>query len=305
MDNKKFDGVFIGTAAFDLLFLVDKQPKNDERVRAREMRTGGGGPAATAAVSFASLGRKTAMIGAVGNDLFGRLVLEELQNYDIDTAGILLREDGQTAFASMNVERSTGRRAITMAGGCLYKIDISVINTSLLHHTRLVHLDGNNPKLALEVAKYCKQKTNVVVSLDGGNMEKATALNLLPYVDIFIPDDKTAAKILGNENYAEGCKIFHGLGPRIVGITLGERGSVFYNGEDPIRTDTLHDIPIVDTTGAGDNFHGAFLYAFLKGWDLPACVKFATIFAALTCRGLGGRSAIPTVSEVLARMSKS
>jgi sugar/nucleoside kinase (ribokinase family) len=304
MDKKEYDGVFIGTAAFDLLFLVDRQPGSDERVRAREIQTGGGGPAATAAVSFASLGGKTAMIGAVGNDLFGRLVREELRTYDIDTTGILIREEGQTPVASMNVEKSTGRRSITMAGGCLYKIGISDIDTSPLHRTRIVHLDGNNPKLALEAARYCKEKTSAVVSLDGGNMEKADVLPLLPYVDVFIPDDKTAAKILGNADYAEGCRIFHGLGPDVAGITLGERGSVFYIDGEPVRTDSIHDIPIVDTTGAGDNFHGAFLYAYTLGWDLRVCVKFATIFAALTCRGLGGRSAIPAMSEVLARMDR-
>ncbi|HWU37371.1 MAG TPA: PfkB family carbohydrate kinase, partial [Candidatus Acidoferrum sp.] len=87
------------------------------------------------------------------------------------------------------------------------------------------------------------------------------------------------------------------LGPRCVGVTSGERGSALYHGGEIIRAPAFA-VEVVDTTGAGDVFHGAFLFGLLQGWEAPHILRFANAVSALKCTRLGGRAGIPRAEEV-------
>jgi sugar/nucleoside kinase (ribokinase family) len=93
------------------------------------------------------------------------------------------------------------------------------------------------------------------------------------------------------------CRAFAAEGPAIVCITLGEEGCVALEKGELHVAPAVTGIPIVDTTGAGDNFHGAFQFCRLRGWDMARTLAFSNAFAALTCRAVGGRAAIPTEAE--------
>lgn len=291
-----FDCVFCGTATYDILFLVDTVPKSDQRIAASKLMQCGGGPAATACVAFGSLGKKALLMSAVGDDFFGKLIINELDEKGIDTSGIQVIANQASSVSGIHIEKATGKRAITYSGGCLKAFDLKQINKEVLHNCKSVHLDGNHFDLVFTIAKYCHEHTEAVVSLDGGNMPRENIMRILPYVDIFIPDNKTTHNALGETDFKEACSVFFEMGPRIVCITLGEEGSIAYDGEKYYTT-PAYPVDVVDTTGAGDNFHGAFMYGYLSGWALEDVLKFAGAYAALTCQGLGGRERAPSVHE--------
>jgi sulfofructose kinase len=294
---KSLDCIFFGAAAYDNIFLVDEVPLSDQRIRAENLVQCGGGPAATAAVALQSLGMNTSLVSAIGDDLIGRIIYEELLNYGINLDALQVLSNKRSTVASISVEK-TGKRTITYFGGCLHDFNIPLFDKTLLEKTKCVHLDGNNFELAIEIAKSCSSLSDTIVSLDGGNMRKEDVFNILPYTDIFIPDNKTTDNILGGpQDYEEACKLFHSRGAKIVCITLGDEGCICYNGEELIKI-PAYTTDVIDTTGAGDNFHGAFLYGYLKQWDLVKVLHFASAFASITCSGLGGRGKIPTEKEV-------
>lgn len=297
-----FDCIFIGAATYDIVFLLDSVPTSDQRVEAHTVVRCGGGPASTAAVALQSLGKRTALVSAIGEDEIGSLVLKELIHRKVDVSDVHIMKDRTTNISAIQVEKSTGKRTITTYfGGCLKYLKPQDIDFSRFRNTRMIHLDGNHMDLNMEIVKYCRQNSDAVISLDGGNIPYDQVNEILPYVDIFIPDDKSTLNMLGSVSFEEACRIFYGKGPKIVCITLGDKGSILYDGES-FNSVPAYKVDVMDTTGAGDNFHGAFLYGYLEKWTLLKIQKFASAFAALTCQGLGGRSAIPTLEKAFELM---
>jgi sulfofructose kinase len=293
---KEFDCVFCGTATYDLLALVQHIPLSDQRIKAITKLESGGGPAATAAVALQKLGMKSSLITGIGEDEIGERIVKELKSFGVDLAETKIIPGQESSFSIILVERDSGKRAITYYGGCLSHLDTSQINTQILKETNLLHLDGNHFSFAYNVARFVKTQTEAAISLDGGNIPGEQLFQLLPYVDIFITDEKSTNKIIANTNLQDSCRLFYDKGPHTVVITMGEKGVIAYNGDEFFQL-PAYSVDVVDTTGAGDNFHGAFLYGHLSGWNLLDNLQFSSAFAALTCRGLGGRSAIPTLKE--------
>ncbi|MGD6875766.1 carbohydrate kinase family protein [Bacillus infantis] len=294
---KTTDCLFVGAAAYDTIFLVEEVPLSDQRIKAKDFIQSGGGPAATAAVALQSLGMSTSLATAVGDDIFGKLIYQELKDYGVDLTAAQILPGKASAVASISVE-TTGKRTITYFGGCLNDFKMEDFDNNLLKGIKCIHLDGNNFELAYAMAKSCSGFKDIVVSLDGGNMRREDVMEILPFIDIFIPDDKSTKKIANSsKDLEEACRLFHSLGPSIVCITRGEKGCLCFDGKDSFSI-PAYPSEIIDTTGAGDNFHGAFLYGYLKGWELRKVVHFASAFASLTCSGLGGRGNIPTEEQV-------
>ncbi|HZK11474.1 MAG TPA: PfkB family carbohydrate kinase [Atribacterota bacterium] len=292
----KYDCVFCGTATYDLLFLVDKVPSSDQRIKALHKLESGGGPAATAAVALQKLGMKTALISAIGDDDIGKKIYEELKEYNIDLTELKIMPGRISPFSVIHVEKNSGKRAITHYGGCLKFLDPTLINKDILMDTSMIHLDANRFALAIEIAYYTKTKTKAKVSLDGGNISADHLFQILPFVDILIIDEKTIKNAFTFNLLKEVCETFHEKGPETIVVTQGENGLTSYYNKEFIKL-PAYPVKAVDTTGAGDNFHGAFLFGYLKGWSLLDNLKFSSAFAALSCTGLGGRNAIPTFEQ--------
>jgi len=149
----------------------------------------------------------------------------------------------------------------------------------------------------VQAAKFCKENSDALISVDGGNYSVQTTNAILPYVDVFIPDDKTVTKTLGLEP-KDACRYYHDHGVKISCVTLGSEGSLAYDGSEFYFAPPF-DVPVVDTTGAGDNFHGAFLYCLLQGFGLHKTLRFCNTYSDFTCEALGGRAANPPLQKVL------
>lgn len=290
------DCISFGSCAFDVLLTVDKVPERDQRVAARSVLARGGGPAATASVALRRLGPSVTFVSAVGDDVFGRLILEELESETIDISHIQVLEATTSTVSSVVID-ATGARSMAVYGGCIGKFELKRFDFATLPDARAILLDGNNTKLAIEAGRWAKART-IPVLLDGGNISGEDLRPLLEFVDIYIPDIQSARKQLGSDIApADMCRAFAELGPSTVCITLGEEGSIAFEDGRMHEMGPASGIPIIDTTGAGDNFHGAFQFCRLQDWDMARTLAFSNAFAALACRGIGGRASIGSLAE--------
>lgn len=295
----RFDVVGLGVSTVDLVFTVDELPGTELVQRAGESVIAGGGPVATALVTLARLGAATSMLDSIGSDFFGSFIEREFSAEGVDTGGLVVAKGRTTSKASILVRKSDGARAITFSPGDAPELTPDQVRTDIIRASKMLHLNGRHWDACLHAAGVAKD-AGVLVSFDGGaHRYTPQHRSILPKVDICIVAHNYAAAFAGTEDMAEAAKALLAAGPRIVVITQGAAGSRVFSQEgldfqqQAYRVDRL-----VDTTGAGDAYHGAFLYGLARGFSPEASARFASAVAALNTRALGGRAALPTLAEV-------
>jgi len=297
----EYNALFIGSSTKDMIMLVDAPPESDQRISASQFTVSLGGVASTAAAAHQKLGGTTAMISIVGDDETGEYIAADLTAQNFAWLQLLHTDKAPSSISMIQVEKN-GKRCITHYGGCIKEMTFERLDLSALKETRFLHLGVMNPDLMLKLARYCKEETNALLSIDGGNIPKDLMEELLPYTDVFIPDNKTAMKTLGLEP-KEACRYYVEHGAAFAAVTAAEDGTIGFDGTDWYHAPAI-SVHVLDTLGAGDNFHGAFLYAMNQDWDMNKRLFFANVFASLSCEGLGGRNAAPSLETVLKRMEE-
>lgn len=296
------DCLFIGSTTYDMFLLVKEPPASDQRIEASAIGSACGGPGGTAAAAFGALGGVTGLITAVGGDEHGAEIAQDMQGRGFAMLDIQTLPACASPFSVIQVEPD-GKRCITCYGGCMSGMSLSMLAPDVLARAKIIHLAGLSEPFLREAAPYCKQHSQALVSVDGGNYSRETTDAILPYVDIFIPDDKTVGKTLGMAP-EDACRYYHSKGVSTSCVTLGPEGSVAFDGERFYRAAAYTKARIMDTTGAGDNFHGAFLYGVTQGFDMDKTLRFSNIYSSLTCEALGGRAAAPPLQKVLQIMKE-
>jgi ribokinase len=192
-------------------------------------------------------------------------------------------------------ESSTGHRSIAWTKGNASPLKPEEINAELLNSAKILHLDGHQMDAALSAAKTAKAN-GVKVFLDAGTlyprMEK-----LMELCDVIIASEKCAAQLLASDDCRKTLQKIFDYGVEWAAVTLGAKGAIGYDGKEFISQESFK-IDVVDTTGAGDVYHGAFVYRHATGGDWRQCMEFAAAVAAMKCTKLGGRSGIPNLKEV-------
>jgi sugar/nucleoside kinase (ribokinase family) len=298
-EMEKLDCLFIGSTTQDILMMVSSPPASDQRIAATKVVTACGGPSGTAAFAFQTLGGCTGLVTAVGKDKESVFIRRDIEARCLPYVKILTMAQFRSPFSVILVEEN-GKRCIAHYGGCIHQLKLSMLDMEALQSAKIIHLAGVDEWFAADAAKYCKENTGALILVDGGNFCREVTDAMLPYVDVFIPDDKTVAKTLGLSP-KEACIYYYKKGVKTVCVTLGKEGSLAYDGES-FFADPPTPVNVVDTTGAGDNFHGAFLYCILSGFDLKKTLRFCNTFSGLTCEGLGGKEAVPSMKKVLEKM---
>jgi len=287
--------LFVGTSTLDHLALVERIPESDQRIRALQMISCGGGPAANAAAAAKTLGAPCSLLSAVGDDKTGAEIVADLRALGIAVDGVQVVPGGQSSASLIHVERN-GNRTITAFGGVIERYDLARLPEHLIEQCAIVHADGNNPRLTERVFQIAK-RLGIMTSLDGGNIPEQALMRLLPLTNVFITDAKSVPASMESGTDVEICKAFAAHGPSCVVITNGKQGCTMWTGESAYDEPGLR-VKVVDTTGAGDNFHGAFVYGLWDGLSLPECLRLANLFAAVSCEGLGGRGKLCTPDEL-------
>ncbi|MGZ8192494.1 MAG: carbohydrate kinase family protein [Methylobacter sp.] len=278
------DVLCVGHASYDLIFSVSHQPGADEKIAADSLISCGGGPAANAAVCVAKLGFTAAFAGYLGRDLYGDKHVQELKDYGINTQ--LIRRGKSPTPLSAIVVKPDGRRCLIN-----YKGDTQALPATALNFTdvsaKVVLFDGHEPWLSIPIAEQARHR-NIPTVLDAGSVHDGT-LALLGRVDYLVASEKFACQYAGDEHQA--LTQLAELAPVVV-ITLGERGLIWQRGKDQGSV-PAYPVKAVDTTGAGDAFHGAFAAALAAGMEWQTLLRYASAAGALCCLHKGARLGLP------------
>lgn len=288
-----FDVLCIGLATYDVVMTVDHHPGPDSKCPASGLLTAGGGPAANAAVTVARLGGKSAFFGYLGRDPFGEQHLEELLRAGVDT-GWVARNSSPTPFAVILV-KPDGARTVVLRKGQLPILPLPGPEFGNCR-AKVILADGHQPRATIEAVRQIGGVQSPVV-LDAGSVHQGV-LELLPYTDYLVASARFARDFSGKDRPGAALEVLHRHAPCVV-ITLGEDGLVWKN-DAGCGAMPAFPVTAVDTTGAGDTFHGAFALAVARNRDLPAALTYAGAAAALCCRKLGARPGIPTEHELKA-----
>lgn len=298
---KKYDVVGLGLATLDILALTPRLPNSNDCFPIAALEMQGGGPVATALVTLARLGARCAYLGSLASDDTAQQIVSELHDHGIETNHCPQRDSGVSSASVILVEQSNGQRAILFQKSTTTDLQPEEVPTDLILSAKALHLDGFFTPAALHAARIARQN-GVLVSFDGGAGELMwdDLTQLLPLVDILVVAKKFAQQTTGKLDPLEaGPALLKEYHNQQVVITDGEHGSWYWDTDSYFHQPAF-SVDVVDTTGAGDTFHGAYLYACLQPeWSPIYRLKFASAVAALKCTQLGGRKGIPTLAETL------
>lgn len=293
--------VFVGAATLDAIALVDALPGPDERVPARAVRMAGGGPAATAAVAAARLGLRPQFVGAVGEDEAAEQILAGLGREGVDVSAVEHHAGHGSAASVVVADTSRGTRAICASPGPPLRLDPESPGAKAVRAATWVHVDHVGWTTVQRCLAGRGTDDRPRVSVDAGNPVPDLRL---AEVDLFVPT-LTALEHLygpaGSHHPLLQAALADGAGAIVA--TRGADGAVGAWADG-----TQADVPglAVDATstlGAGDVFHGALLAAVARGYAPRRQLAYANAAAALSCRGLDGRSAIPSHDETVAAVA--
>jgi len=292
------DVVGLGYCVYDLLAIVTGLPDFDCATIAplADLVHDGGGQMGTALTALARLGLQAGYVGLLGDDRKGRWLRDLFLREGVDIARLRLRPEVGTNVCLILVDQATARRTI-MCHQRIRPVDL-VLNESdraYIQAARVLHLDGQFMPAALQAATWARQ-AGVKVCYDG-NHPRAGLEELLPLVDWLVVAEPFPVAYTGLQDLPKAARALLTLGPEVLVVTQGGQGCQLWAAGDQFQAPGFA-VQAVDTTGAGDAFHGAFIFAMLQDWDPSRVASFANAVAALNCRTLGGRRGLPTLSQV-------
>jgi sulfofructose kinase len=292
-----FEVAGLGIATVDILTCVEKLPLADEVFEAVAIDVQGGGPVATALVTLSRLGTKTVFLGSIVEDNWGKMIRDEFSHYGVNDEYCILENKGQSAVSVILVEQFSGKRSILYQNNRLPEFIPENLPLELIEHARILHLEGSFMDAAKIAARRAKD-AGTKVSFDGGSGKSwKVSQDILPLVDILIVARRFASQVTGYDDpYKAGFNLLKKYAEFVV-ITDGNRGCWYLDRQQYFHQPAFL-VQVQDTTGAGDVFHGAYLYAYLQGWDASHCVRFAGAAAALKCTQVGGRKGVPDLEQV-------
>ncbi len=290
------DVVGIDNPVLDLLLHIDKIPQTNSFERMRLYSFQGGGKVSTALVALGRLGAETGMIGAVGKDHFGDFCVNDFKRHNVDTSRLKSLEGVNTALSVCLVEKETSGRSFIIKWDNKSNLTVENLDEEYIASARYLHLANLTP-VTVEAARMAKRHgVKVAIDIDHYNGEIAENLK---YIDVLIGSEFFYKAACDAElSYEENLRKIMEKGPSLVAITLGDKGCVCFDGERYLKVPTCTGLEIVDTCGAGDVFHGAFLFGLLKGWDLEKTARFACAVSTIKCTRPGGRAGIPDYPTV-------
>jgi sulfofructose kinase len=285
--------VFAGMLTWDAIALVDTFPDPDSRQVARDLVHAGGGPAATAAVAASRLGVRAAIIGSVGADDEGDRVRASLRDEGVDVSGVRVVPRQRSGASVVVADAARGTRAI--ATRPVPPLTIDEAAAAVLGQAEWVHVDHHGWGPVREHLARVAPDRRPRLSVDGGNPIDRLVLD---GVDLYVPTVKALSARYGELDIDDLLGAALADGAHMVVATDGARGSFAMTADGTRYSAPGLVIDVVSTLGAGDVFHGALLAALHGGMPVPRSLRYANVAAALSCRGVDGRSAIPTSADV-------
>ena len=295
------DIVGIGLCTFDIMIKLPDLPTWDQPTRMEAVAIDGGGPCGTALCAASKLGAKTGFIGTAGRDWLAAFKLKTMTDLGVDISHIVRRDIKENQIACVYVHQDTGERIFNLSKDFyVYPLQAYEIERDYITQAQYLLLDGHYLEASTRAAEWMHEAGKCVI-LDGGKTSAKkldeTKAALVPLSDILICGSGFAEAITGEAELHAAGQAALNYGPSLVVITGGEKGSFTFSQNAQFHTPAFQ-VDVVDTTGAGDVFHGAYIFGLLQGWELETIAMFASAAAAIECTYLGGRSGLPNFQEV-------
>lgn len=285
------DALFVGQTYIDVTFLADELPTGDEKTVARDYAISFGGNAVTAAFACAKLGIAPDLLTSIADDWLGRMFIDMAAKYGISVHHRKVQESSLSFIMPRG-----NKRAIVRCRDDHYLHPVPPLN---LQGCKALHLDGHQADAAMHYAKACRE-AGILTSLDGGGLRSNTH-ELLEFIDVAIVAERLCEQM--NLSPSEMLNYLKGRGCKIGGVTMGERGMLWYDENGTESVLPALDVPnslVVDTNGAGDIFHGSYVYSAMARPDLPwrEHFIFARAASAHAIQRLGNEASLPSLKEV-------
>jgi len=290
----------LGISPVDIFVSMERHPARGKKIDglSGSRLIAGGGPVPTALCTFAKLGGgRTALVAAYGDDWWGTLARQELERFGVDHSRCIIRKRCPSALAFAWVETVSGDRTIVLDSDPRLYIHPGDIVLRGLPRPRLIHLDGRHLEAGVKLARWGRQ-IGARIMLDIGSLRNRVD-DLFPYLDFFVCADQYAGHYFRTRSPERAAAGFRKMGIPEVVVTSGTAGSFGIDAEGKQVPQKAFTVDVVDVTGAGDVFHGAYLFGIHKGWDMVRKLRFASAAAALKCRRRGARDGIPTYRQTI------
>ena len=296
--NKPFDAVGFGLNAVDYLIVVPEYPAFDTKIRLLDHQKAAGGQTATAMVGLQRLGLKTAYAGRFGSDAEGQFGFAALKAENVDMEFAEVIESARNQIAFIIIDARNGERTIIWDRDERLSYAAHEAPVAFSSRGRVLHLDAHDPPACVRMAQAARAD-GTIISADIDNIYDGLP-ELLPLIDILITSKEFPHRMTGMaDERASLVELKARYGCAIVGLTKGDKGALVYCGGEFIES-SAYGVPggCRDTTGSGDAFHAGFLYGLLSDQNVEESLRLANAVAALKCRSLGARNALPTKSEI-------
>ena len=290
--------ICIGNTSYDITAYIDGYPEENNKYMTHDFNECTGGPAANASYLIAKWGEKSVIVSLIGTDVYSRISKETLSSRGVDTSNLIMDPEIKSAISLITVNRENGSRTLINRNKLDQITDPSAVNLDKYKPAVLL-FDGYELDTSLRAMEMFPDALSV---LDAGSLRKETEI-LAGKADYLVCSEKFAGSYTGidnlhtEKNYKKAFEILEKLCPNTVVITIGEKGMIYKKNNDAARMPSFKINPL-DTTGAGDIFHGAFAYGLLKKMDIESNLKFSSAAAALSACRRGGMTSIPELDEV-------
>jgi sulfofructose kinase len=304
--QQRLDVIGVGLATLDVLIKLEDMPTWERGGRFDDIALDGGGPVGTALVAAARLGLRCGYVGTAGSDEFAQRKLSSLGDSGVDTTRVVLRPGPEEAIVICYVDRKTGERVFSGRKGFgNTPLQTSELDKNYITSARYLHLDGFHPQAALQAAAWMREAGGTVC-FDGSRTSGAindSHRAIMEHVDVLVCGEGYLRALSGRDDVCEAGRKALSLGVRVAIETRGAHGCYTVTPDESFHTPAF-EVDVVDTTGAGDVFHGAYIAGLHRGWPPRTVALYASAVSAIKCTRLGGRRGIPRHEDVVQFMAE-
>lgn len=300
MSQVPLDVVGLGISNIDVVHMLEDMPTWEKTNTLSGFALADGGPAGTACAVASMYDVRTGFIDTIGNDGMANIKRRSLENVGVDLSRLVPRDGPEDHVAIVYVKESTGDRHFAFPPSFLSQpIQPDELDRDYLTSASYLHLDCCHGTAALQAAKWMHEegKTVVLDCAATNNPIPDSIQSIIAETDVLICGSGFGRMLTGMDDLYEAGRAALDRGPRVVVQTEGVQGSYTVTADEQFHTPAF-EIDVVDTCGAGDVFHGAYLTGLTKGWDLGRIATFSSAVSAIHCTVLGNRKGIPTFDEV-------
>jgi sugar/nucleoside kinase (ribokinase family) len=303
--SKKFDVIVIGELNVDLILNnIQAFPEVGKEMLAGNMSLTLGSSSAIFASNLAALGVKVSFVGKIGNDVFGQICKSQLHQKGVDTSMLMERSDLQTgATVVLNFEED---RAMVTHQGAMKNLSIADVTPEMLQTARHLHFSSyflqpgfrNDLHKLFKMAKDHGLTTSLDVQWDPAEQWDFDYKKVLPYVDIFLPNETELLKLTRASAIDDALKVLNGYGNFVL-VKQGKRGSILSYKDKTVRGRSFVNEKVVDAIGAGDSFNAGYIFKFIQQYSPEECQVFGNLVGAISTTKSGGTAAFINYDETL------